>query len=236
MAKQLTRKELKTDKFVLEFEHGVHLFNEHRRDITRWGSVLGGVVVVLIAIFVYRGHEHNLREQALHAAMEIQNATIGPSSNPLVVSFPDAAARDKAVQKAFGDLAAKYPGTDEGAIAEFFLGTNAADNGKLPEAEKYFKAAIDAGSGPYASVAKLSLAQIYVSEGKLAEGEKTVQSVIDHPTVLVSKDEATIVLAQMIEGSNPQQARKMLEPLRTSSHPNVSKVAIDAVGQLPSQK
>lgn len=236
MAKQLTRKELKTDKFVLEFEHGVELFTTHRQQITRWGSIAAGVAVVVVAIMLYRGHQHNVRQEALHSAMEIQNAAIGPSSNPLVLSFPNAAERDKAVQKAFGDLAAKYPGTDEGAVAEFFLGTNAADNGKLSDAEKYFKAAVDSGSGPYASVAKLSLAQIYASEGKLADGEKLLQSVIDHPTVLVSKDEATIVLAQMMESSNPQKARKLLEPLRTSRRPNVSKAAIDAVGQLPSQK
>jgi len=236
VAKQLTRKELKTDKFVLEFEHGVELFTEHRQQITRWGSIVAGVAIVVIAIFMYRSHEHNVRQDALHAAMDIQNANVGPSSNPLVVSFPTAAERDKAVQKSFGDLAAKYPGTDEAAIAEYFLGTNASDNGKFPEAEKHFKAAIDAGSAPYASVAKLSLGQIYASEGKLADGEKLIQSVIDHPTVLVSKDEATIVLAQMMELSNPQQARKMLEALRTSSRPNVSKVAIDAVGQLPPQK
>jgi len=235
VAKQLTRKELKTDKFVLEFEHGVELFTEHRREITRWGSVAVGLAVVLIATMVYRGHQHTIRQEALHAAMDIQNATVGGPSGEFIVSFKTAAERDAAVKKAFTELAAKYPGTNEASIAEYFLGTNAADDGNLPEAEKHFKAAVDAGSGPYLSVAKLSLSQIYASEGKLAEGEKLIQSVIDHPTVLVSKEEATLMLGQMIQSSDPQRARKLLEPLRTS-RPNVSKIAIDAVGQLPPQK
>jgi predicted negative regulator of RcsB-dependent stress response len=236
VAKQLTRKELKTDKFVLEFEHGVEIFSEHRQQIIRWGSVALGLIVIIVAVNMYRNHERGIRQDALHAAMEIQNSTVGAPSTEFTTSFPTAADRDKAVKKAFGDLAAKYPRTDEGAIGEFFLGTNAADSGNLAEAEKHFKVVADSGQGAYVSVAKLSLAQIYASEGKVAVGEKLIQSVIDHPTVLVSKDEATIALGQLLQASNPDRARKILEPLRTSTRPNVSKAAIDAVAQLPPPK
>ena len=236
MAKQLTRKELKTDKFVLEFEHGVELFSEYRQQIIRYGSIALVLIVVIVAINTYRNYTHRLRQDALQSAMEVQNSTVGAQATEFTVSFPTAAERDKAVKKAFGDVAAKYPGTDEGAIAEYFLGTNAADAGNLSEAEKHFKTVADSGRGPYVSVAKMSLAQIYGSEGKLADGEKLLQSVIDHPTVLVSKDEATIALGQLIQSSDPDRARKLLEPLRTSTRPNVSKAAIDAVAQLPPPK
>jgi predicted negative regulator of RcsB-dependent stress response len=237
VAKQLTRKELKTDKFVLEFKHGVELFSEHRQQIIRWGSVALGMIVVIVAVNMYRNYERGLRQDALHSAMEVQNSTVGGAQgNEFTISFPTAADRDKAVRKAFGDLAAKYPGTDESAIGEFFLGTNAADSGNLPEAEKHFKAVVDSGRGAYVSVAKLSLAQIYASEGKVADGEKLIQSVIDSPTVLVSKEEATIALGQLLQSSNPDRARKILEPLRTSTRPNVSKAALDAVAQLPPPK
>jgi predicted negative regulator of RcsB-dependent stress response len=236
VAKQLTRKELRTDKFVLEFEHGVEIFSEHRQQIVRWGSVALGLIVVIVAVNMYRNHERGLRQDALRSAMEIQNSTVGAAQNEFTVSFPTAAERDKAVQKAFTDLTVKYPGTDEGAMGEFFLGTNAADRGSLPEAEKHFKAVVDSGRGVYVSVAKLSLAQIYASEGKVADGEKLIQSVIDHPTVFVSKEAATIALGQLLQASNPDRARKILEPLRTSTRPGVSKAALDAVAQLPPPK
>lgn len=236
MAKQLTRKELKTDKFVLEFEHGVEIFSEHRQQIYRWGSVAAVLAAIIIAVTMYRSHEHSVRQQALHAAMEIQNAQVGNSGNDLVVSFPTAAARDQAVKKAFGDIAAKYSGTDEGVIAEYFLGTNAADQGNLPQAEKYLKDVVDSGRGPYVSVAKLSLAQVYAGDGKLADGAKLIQSVIDRPTVLVSKEEAEIALGELYTPTDPQQARKILEPLRNSPRPGISKAAISAVGELPPAK
>ena len=36
------------------------------------------------------------------------------------------------------------------------------------------------------------------------DGEQLIQSVIDHPTVMVSKDAATLALADLIKTSDPQ--------------------------------
>jgi predicted negative regulator of RcsB-dependent stress response len=231
---RLTRKELKSDRFALEVQHSIQVVSDHRQQLTRWGTIAGVVAILVIAVVVYRNHEHVVRQEALHAAQQLQNASIGPQQNELSVSFPTQAERDKAVNKSFTELAAKYSGTDEGLIAEFFLGTNAADQGKLSEAEKRLRVVADA-SIPYSALAKLSLAQVYAAEGKLADGEKLVQSLIDHPTPLVSKEAATIALAELIQSKDPQRARKLLEPLRSSPRGSVSRVAISALSDM-SQK
>ena len=231
---RLTRKELKSDRFALEVQHSIQVVSDHRQQLTRWGTIAGVVAILVIAVVVYRNHEHVVRQEALHAAQQLQNASIGPQQNELSVSFPTQAERDKAVNKSFTELAAKYSGTDEGLIAEFFLGTNAADQGKLSEAEKRLKVVADAGI-PYSALAKLSLAQVYAAEGKLGDGEKLVQSLIDHPTPLVSKEAATIALAELIQSKDPQRARKLLEPLRSSPRGSVSRVAISALSDM-SQK
>jgi predicted negative regulator of RcsB-dependent stress response len=231
---RLTRKELKSDRFALEVQHSIQVVSDHRQQLTRWGTIAGVVAILVIAVVVYRNHEHVVRQEALHAAQQLQNASIGPQQNELSVSFPTQAERDKAVNKAFSELATKYSGADEGLIAEFFLGTNAADQGKLSEAEKRLKVVADAGI-PYSALAKLSLAQVYAAEGKLADGEKLVQSLIDHPTPLVSKEAAIIALAELIQSKDPQRARKLLEPLRSSTRSSVSRVAISALSDM-SQK
>jgi predicted negative regulator of RcsB-dependent stress response len=231
---RLTRKELKSDRFALEVQHSIQVVTDHRQQLTRWGTIAGVVAILVIAVVMYRNHEHVVRQEALHAAQQLQNASIGPQQNELSVSFPTQAERDKAVNKSFTELAAKYSGTDEGLIAEFFLGTNAADQGKLSEAEKRLKVVADAGI-PYSALAKLSLAQVYAAEGKLTDGEKLVQSLIDHPTPLVSKEAATIALAELIQSKDPQRARKLLEPLRSSPRGSVSRVAISALSDM-SQK
>lgn len=231
---RLTRKELKSDRFALEVQHGLTIVSEHRQQLTRWGTVAGVVAILVLVVVVYRNYQHTARQEALHAAQQLQNANIGPQMNEYSVSFPSQAERDKAVNKAFTELAAKYSGTDEGLIAEFFLGTNAADQGRLSEAEKRLKLVADS-STPYSSLAKVSLAQVYAGEGKQAEGEKLLQSLIDHPTPLVSKEAATIVLAEMLQTKDPQRARKLLEPLRSSQRSSVSRVAITALSDM-SQK
>ena len=232
---KLTRKELKSDKFALEVQHSVEYVSQHRRQMVRWAGPAIAVVLIVVGILWYRNYKHNERQEALHAAMLIQNSTIGTSPSQYVVSFPTAEARKAAVIKTWRDFAAKYSGTQEGGIAEFYLGTNAADDGNLPEAAKRFQAAVDSGSGPYASEAKLALAQVYGAQGKLNEGERLIQSVIDHPTVLVSKDAAILALADLIKTSDPQRAKKLVDPLRTSTRSAVSKAAISLASSLSQQ-
>jgi predicted negative regulator of RcsB-dependent stress response len=232
---KLTRKELKSDKFALEVQHSVEFVSEHRKQLLRWGPPAAVVVLLIAGVLWYRNYQHNAREEALHSAMRIQNSTIGPKQSEYVITFPTPQEREAAVQKAWRELAAKYPGTQEGDIAEYFLGTNAADQGNLPEAAKHFDAAIDSGSGPYASEAKLALAQVDASQGKLNDGVKLIQSVIDHPTVMVSKDAATLALAELVKNSDPKRAHQLVDPLRSSPRAAVSQAAISVEGSLAKQ-
>lgn len=229
---RITRKELKSDKFALEVQHGVEYVSEHRQLLIRWGGIAGGLIVVVLAVVLYRNHEHTVRQEALHTAMDVQNAAVGQSSpNEFTRSFPTEAERQKAANKAFADLASQYSGTQEGIIGEYFLGTNAADRGDLAEAEKHLRKVVDA-SGPYNATAKLTLGEVLASEGKRQEGEKLVQSVVDHPTDLVSKESATIALALLIGNSDLPRAQKLLEPLRTSPRSEISRAAISALNNL----
>ena len=233
---KLTRKELKSDKFALEVQHSVEFVSQHRQQMLRWGPVAAAVVVIAAGIFWYRSHQYNARQEALHQSMNIQNSTISTQPpNGYVVTFPTAQAREVAVQKTWRDMATKYSGTQEGGIAEFFLGTNAADSGNLAEAAKHFQAAIESSNDAYASEAKIALAQVYGAQGNLKEGEKLIQSVIDHPTVVVSKDAAILALADLIKDSDPKRARQLVDPLRTSTRSAVSKAAITLAGSLSQQ-
>ena len=228
---RLSRKELKSDKFALEVQHGVEFVTDHRQLLIRWGGIVVAVVILAVAFIVYRNHERTVRQEALHRALQIQNAVVGAPSNEFMPSFTTEADRLKATTQAFTDLATKYKGTDEGIIGEYFLGTNAADSGDIAGADKHFKVVVDSGNRNYSSMAKLALAQVYAGEGKLSDGEKLIQSVIDHPSDLVSKEQATLALGQLIQGSDPKRALKILEPLRSNPRPGVSRAAISAVSE-----
>lgn len=231
---RITRKELKSDQFALEVEHGVEYAKEHRQQFVRYGGIALAAIVLVSGLYWYRTSQRETREQALSEALEIQNTQVGPSpmgdsSN----SFATQADKDAAVKKALTELVAKYSGTTEGTVAEYYLGAQAADKGDMAQAEKRFQAVIESGEKDYASLAKLSLAQIQASQGKLADGEKLIRSVIEKPTALVSKEEATITLARLIAQSKPDEARKLLEPLRGSTRSAVSRAAITALSDIP---
>jgi predicted negative regulator of RcsB-dependent stress response len=233
---RLTRKELKSDRFALEVQHSVQYVSGHRRQLMLWGGIAVAVALLVVGGFVYRNYQRGVRQEKLAAAMQVMNATIGPAPSEYIVTFPTTADRDKAFIKAFTELAARYPGTDEGVLAEFYLGTHAADQGNIDEAGKRYKVAADAGKGPYSSMAKISLAQIYGAQGKLADGEKLIQSVIDHPTELVSKEAATIALAQLLAPTDPARARKLLEPLRGHPRSGISRAALNALDDMSQKK
>jgi len=229
---RLTRKELKTDKFAVEVQHGVEYVTEHRQQMALWGAIAAVVVIAVVGWYIYSNHEHGVREQKLAEALRIQNSQVGPTSaNPWVLTFPTEEARQKALTTALTELATKYSGSEEGTVAQYLLGASAADKGNLGEAERRLRDAVD-GKGPYTSMAKLALARVLASEGKINDAESLLRSLIEKPTVFVSKDEATIVLAQILAPTRPEEARKLLEPLRTA-RAAISKIALTEISSLP---
>lgn len=229
-----TRKNLKTDKFAQEVTHGFEWITDHKETAIRYGSITVAVIVVVLGTYLYIRHQSTAREDALAAAIKIDNATVGPpnpQATPGALNYPTAEAKQTAQIKAFSDLAAKYSGSQEGSIAEMYLASDAADKGNMAEAAKRYQDVMDSAPKPYAALARLSLAQVYEAEGKTSDAEKLLREAVNNPTITVSKEDATIQLAILLAKSNPGEARKMLDPLRTSRTP-VSRAAVEALGQV----
>jgi len=231
---RITRKELKSDKFALELEHTFTFFEEHRELVIRYGAIAAGILVLVLAVLLYSRHQHSVRQEALSQALQVQEAPVGSANPGAALSFPTEDARAQQAVKTFGEVASKYSGSTEGIIAEYYLGTIAADQGKMAEAEKHLKLVAEKGDDRYASLANLALAQIDFNEGRTAEGEKLLRSLIDKPTAFVSKDQATITLARALAKSKPAEARKLLEPLR-AVRGDVGQAAISLYGEIPAQ-
>ena len=209
---RITRKELKTDKFAVEVEHSVEYVAAHKKQAVQYGAIALAVVLIAGGIWYYRGHQHEQRQQALAQAVDVMQAMVNPQGGP-ALSFPTEAAKNAASEKAFKDVYEKYPGSPEAIVAATYLGAIEVDMNKLPEAEKYFQVVADSSDKNYASLGKLSLAQLYMGGGRQADGEKLLRSLIDNPTVFVSKEQATIALARALSASKPAEARKLLDPL-----------------------
>jgi predicted negative regulator of RcsB-dependent stress response len=231
---RITRKELKTDKFAVEVEHGISFFEEHQREIVRYGAVAIALIAIVLGIVTYHRHQVSLREQALARAIQIQETPVGASAPGTVSTFPTQQVKDDLALKAFEEVKNKYSGSDEAEIAEYYRASIRADEGNLPEAEKGFQEVAQKGSERYASLAKLSLAQIYFAEGKSDLAQKTLRDLAAHPTLFVSADQANMALARGIITSNPAEARKILDQLKNRQGA-IGQVALTLYGELPSQ-
>ena len=231
---RITRKELKTDKFALEVEHTVTFFEEHQKEIIRYGAAVLVVLLLIVGYTVYSRRQHSKRQEALYRAIQVQEAPIGPPSPGVNRNFPTQEAKDQTAIKVFTDLQNAYPGSVEAEIATYYLGAIKADQGKLADAEKDFKEVADHGDARYGSLAKMSLAQIYFADGRSDQGEAILRDLIAHPTPFVSSEQASIMLARFLAPKKPAEARKLLDPLRTIPG-TIGQAAITAYGELPPQ-
>jgi len=231
---RITRKELKSDKFALEVQHGLSFFEEHQKEILRYGGIALGVVALAFGAGTYRQHQRGLRQQALGRAIQVQETGVGPVVPGGAAAFPTQQVKDEAALKAFAEVKTTYPGSDESKIAEYYTASIRADQGNLAEAEKGFQEVAQKGNERYASLAKLSLAQVYFAEGKEDLAEKTLRDLAAHPTVFVSADQANITLARALIPTKPAEALKILDPLKNRQGAT-GQVALTLYGQLPPQ-
>jgi TolA-binding protein len=228
------RQQLKHDRFIERVGDTVEYASEHRQQMVKVGIAAIVVLLAGVGIYWYMQHQAAARQDAFRTAIRTQEAQVGQAASDFLVTFPTQAEKEKAVTKAWQELANKYSGSTEGAIAHYYMGINAADRGDTAEAEKQFKIVADSGKDAYASQAKLALARIYESSGRAAEAEKLLRSLIDDPTILVSKDQATLALGRLLAKTKPAEARKLLEPLRTERGA-ASRQAITALSEIPAR-
>jgi predicted negative regulator of RcsB-dependent stress response len=232
---RVTRKELKSDRFALEVGHTVEYVAEHRRQVIQYTALVVGVLLISIGIYLYLDRAHATRQAELQQALRLQDATVAATGTDYLPNFTTQEEKDKAIDTALSGLASKYAGKDEGEIARYYMGMRAADKGNMPDAEKHLRQAVESADKPYSSLARFALGQVYEAQGKTAEAEKEFRYVVDHPTILVSKEQATIALGKLLLRTKPEEGRKLLEPLRTQAGA-VSRAAISALSEAPAKK
>jgi hypothetical protein len=231
----LSRKELKQDNVALKVEETTHFLATHRALVTRIAIGVVAVVVIALAASFFITSRRDAREQALGAALALQNAPVGAAPPNGGISFPSDLAKADAVRKAFNSIITQDSGSQEAYAAEYYLAGIDVGAGKIEDAlKKYDHVAADAGSD-FASLAKLGKAQVLFSLGRSPEAQAVLKDLIAHPTAMVSKEQASMILAKGIASTQPAEARKLLVPI-AEEHSDVSQSAVTALADIPASR
>jgi len=226
------RRELKEDKFAQGVGASVSWIDHHKPTVIRYGGIAIAAILIIGGIWYYFRYQNNAREEALADALKIDNAQVIGSAQPVpgVMNFATQAEKDKARTKAFTELVAKYHGTQEGAIAQMYMASDAVDKSDFANAERIYKDVVDSAPRDLAAMAQLSLAKVYAAENKTADAEKLLRGLIAKPAGTVSKEQATLHLAKLLIKDRCSEARKLLEPLRME-RTAVSRAAVTALSE-----
>lgn len=232
---RLTRHELKTDKFVEEVGQTVHFLEQHRHAIIRYGSIVLALVILAAAGYAWMRVKKAERQTALAAVLETYDAPVMDPPPAELKAFRTEQEKNDAIVKGCNEIIQKYPGSDEAAVAAYLLGARAADQGDLAAAERYLKEAAENASREYASLAKLSLAQLYALQQKTGEAEKLLRELVQKPTTLVTKEQAELELARVLMKTRPEEARKLVTPL-LNRQGAVGRISAALLAQIPQKQ
>jgi hypothetical protein len=233
----LTRHELKEqlqhDHFTDTVSEVVGYAASHRQQLLRWVVIAAVILIVLGGAFWYARYRNSVREQDLNNAFAIADRQVGPAAPGAGANtFPTEDAKTQASLKAFSEVVAKDGDSSQGLIAQYYLGTLKARKGDVKGAEASLSKVAES-SVKVAPLAKIALAELYSGDNKMSQAQALLQSLIDKPTDLVSKAQAQILLARLLQGTNPQQAKKLLRAVTTENKdPVVARVAQQASSEL----
>ena len=224
MTRHELKEQLQHDHFTDAVSHIVSYSFSNRQVLIRWATVVIAALVIAGGAFWFASYRDSARQHDLDAALAIANAQVGPASEG-VKAFPTEAEKRAAETKAFSEILAKYGGSRQALVAQYYLGTLKAQSGDPKGAESDLRAVAETSS-ECAPLAKIALAQLLAGQNKTREAVGLLQSLVNKPADLVSKSQAQVLLAQIQQTSNPQEAKKILQSLKgPGERPAVARAA-----------
>ncbi|MCC6264645.1 MAG: tetratricopeptide repeat protein [Bryobacterales bacterium] len=211
---RLTRKELKTDRFAEGVGAAVGGVLDHKKEVTRYGIIAAVVVVLIVGGLTWYRTQAKQRRADFDVLLRTMEAPIAPPGQSGGVSYATEADKEKAVNEALEAFSKEHSGTNEDALAHYFLASNAVEDGNLEKALSDVEVAIKNGDSDTAAVARFLKGNILASQGKSDEAEKIYRDLLNASSGYMTKGEVTIALAKLIGKKNPDEAIKLLEPMR----------------------
>ena len=221
---RLSRHELKEDKLRTTYEEYELFAKTHYREI----ALVVGMAVVIVGLVLGLRYLINQREAAANAqlgeALDTFHAYVGTAPpaalGPQAQSFPTAHekyAKALAQFSAMTDVKGMQkllPEQKAVRVARYHVGLCQAQLGDQAGAIKTLTQAAADSDPQVGSLARFALAGELVTAGKMADGVKIYQDLVDHPTDSVPRATSQMALADALRATQPAQARQLYERLQ----------------------
>jgi hypothetical protein len=218
VVKHISRHDLKKDEIRDTLTHSAEAVWSHQRQMWLYGGIALLIVAAALGWRFYSQRQTVNAAAELAEAMHIWQARVRPvtePANPAELTYVDEKNKFSDAAAKFAAVAGRYSRTQPGRMARYYAALSLAGAEKYAEAETDLKTLESGGDAGFAALARFQLAQIYDKTGKEALAVPLYQQLIDMPTVLVPKAVALLALADHYAKSDPAQAVKLYQQVKT---------------------
>ncbi|WP_348268214.1 tetratricopeptide repeat protein [Edaphobacter paludis] len=230
---QQTKQALKHDQFIDTTHQSLEWASENRKTVIIASSILFALIIILVGGFVIYNNRCDAASVAFGAAMQEYQTPLAEPGQAVpagVKTYPTVAERAKAANQLFMAAADKYSMEPDGKTARYFGGLTYIEAGNNSAAENTLKQVASGWNSELASLAKLSLANLYRQTGEDAKAVDLYNELTAKPTTSVPAGLAQLQLAEMYESQGKtEDAKKIYAKLK-------DKDGKSAVGLLAAQK
>jgi predicted negative regulator of RcsB-dependent stress response len=218
LPQHISRKELKKDEIRETLSHGAEAIFSHQRDIWSYGGVALLIVLVVLGWRFYTQNQTAKGAVALADAMKVYQARIRTAAEPAQpdeITYLDEKNKYGDAVKKFVDVANRYPRTRPGQLARYYAALSLERLGRYDEAENNLKALQSSRDESLSALARFKLAQVYDESGKGSQALQLYQQLADKPTLFVPKPVVLLALADHYSSSDPTQAAKLYNQVKS---------------------
>ena len=218
MARHISRKELKKDEIRETFKHGAKALFSHRRAAWIIGS---SVLLVLVAVLGWRFYTQRLTASAsaeLIEAMKIYQARIRDVNEPAFpgeITYVEEKNKYSDAADKFTEIADRYSRTRPGREARYYTALSLVGLERYEEAEEDLKTLESGSDQEFSALARFHLAQVYDRTDRGPEAPQLYQQLLDNPSVFVPKAVILLAMADHYTATDPEQAAKLYQQVKT---------------------
>jgi tetratricopeptide (TPR) repeat protein len=214
----ISRRELKTNEVQDALAHSAEAVLSHQTILI---YVAAAAVVVGLGVFGWRSYSER---QSVKAAAEFNEAmrafeapvlTTGQNPTPGEITYSQAANKFQDALKKFQDVASRYSRTRSGQLSHYYAAICLERLNQDAQAMPWLTG-MEKGTDPdFAAMARFELAQIYDRQGKSAEALALYNQLLNASSVFVPKPVVLLALAEHYRQSNPAQAAKFYNQVKS---------------------